>query len=135
MAVTLAGMGAPRTTILVDLLASLVPIATLVVLAVFVRRTESRPTVFRVVLVAVFAMLNAVVGVYLIGPSWAICPGEPEMVASIMVAQGVPEFEACRAGGPLEGYPVGVVAMAVMSPSLLLATIEAQAAIRSSGSG
>ncbi len=127
---TLAGMVAPRTTLSVDLLVSLVAVATLMVAAVFVRRTESRLTLLHLILVAVFAMLNAVGGVYLVGPSWTICPGEPEMVASIAVSQGLPDFEACRAGGPLAGYPVVLVAAVVMSPSLLLALLIARSAIR-----
>lgn len=102
----------------------------LAVAAVFVRRTESRLTLLHLILVAVFAMLNAVAGVYLVGPSWTICPGEPEMVAAIPVAQGFPEFEACRAGGPLAGYPVEVVTLIVMSPSLLLAAVEARSATK-----
>lgn len=130
VAATLAGMVEPRTTLLVDLLASLVAVGTLAVAAVFVRRTESRLTLLHLILVAVFAMLNAVAGVYLVGPSWTICPGEPEMVAAIPVAQGFPEFEACRAGGPLAGCPVEVVTLIVMSPSLLLATVEARSATK-----
>ncbi len=62
VAATLAGMVESRTTLLVDLLASLVAVGTLAVAAVFVRRTESRLTLLHLILVAVFAMLNAVAG-------------------------------------------------------------------------
>ena len=137
VAVTLAGMIAPRTTLLVDLLAALVAFGTLAVAAIFIRRTESRLTLLHLALVAAFAMLNVVAAVYLVGPSWAICPGPPEteMISRAVAVQEAPDFETCRKAGPLDGYPPWAAALVLMLPSLLLAGLEARAAIRRVGVG
>lgn len=70
--------------------------------------------------------------VYLVGPSWSICPAPPEseVVSMTAASQGVPDFETCRVSGPLAGYPLAVVAAALMTPSLLLAVLEAGYAVR-----
>lgn len=69
LAFSLAGMVAFRTSLLVDLLAALVAVVVLMVVAVFVWLTEPRITLLHLILVAVFATLNVVAAVYLIGPS------------------------------------------------------------------
>ncbi len=132
LAISLAGMVAFRTSLLVDLLAALVAVGTLMVVVVFVRLTELRITLLHLILVAVFATLNVVAAVYLIGPSWVICPSETEMVSAsaTLMVQVAPSFEACQEPGLLDGYPVWVVAMIVMLPSLLLASLEARLAIQ-----
>lgn len=47
------------------------------------------------------------------------------MSASVtLMVQVAPSFEACQKPGPLDSYPVWVVAMVVMLPSLLVASLE-----------